>query len=66
MDKSFYDIDSADELKELWEADLDPVSYLSCLGRAMLMGGFFSSGFKSCFCRDGFAETMASDFAANS
>ncbi|XP_018565838.1 cyclic AMP response element-binding protein A [Anoplophora glabripennis] len=24
VDKSFYDIDSADELKELWEADLDP------------------------------------------
>lgn len=32
VDKSFYDIDSADELKELWEADLDPVSYLSYFG----------------------------------
>lgn len=26
MDKSFYDIGSADELKELWDSDLDPVS----------------------------------------
>lgn len=27
VDKSFYDIDSADELKELWEADLDPAMH---------------------------------------
>lgn len=26
VDKSFYDFGTAEELKELWEADLDPVS----------------------------------------
>lgn len=26
VDKSFYDIDSAEDLKQFWETELDPVS----------------------------------------
>lgn len=26
VDKAFYDIGSADDLKELWDSELDPVS----------------------------------------
>lgn len=41
VDKSFYDIASADELKELWDSDLDPVS----LGLIdFLAGGMGQSG----------------------
>lgn len=44
VDKSFYDIDSADELKELWEADLDPVS-LSLFIMIMALTGNGNGGF---------------------
>lgn len=27
VDKAFYDIDSADDLKQLWESELDPVRH---------------------------------------